>query len=90
MVRKKEIVKKVVKKESKIEIAKTKPVVNAVGHWAIETCENVSVCMFFEVVTNHPRLGSCHDVQTSRVLNVDFEKGICETMNTIYHFETLV
>jgi len=41
----------------------------------------------FGVPIDHPTMGSGVEIKTSRLLRIDFEKGIAETLNTIYLLE---
>ena len=68
-----------------------KPIVKATGNWGImdllDRKGKSSVAMFFGKIHNHPKLGTVDNIQTSKVLRVDFEHGHCETLNTVYRFE---
>jgi hypothetical protein len=66
---------------------KTKQVVQYVGNATIHlwpwTTEEVYVARL-PFVLNHPTLGKCPDVRTSRIIKQPDESGRFETLNTIY------
>jgi hypothetical protein len=66
---------------------KTKQVVQYVGNATVYlwpwTKEEVYVARL-PLALNHPKLGRCYDVRTSRILKQPDESGRFETLNTIY------
>lgn len=55
--------------------------------WVLYKESSLGPWYFSGTVVNHPKLGTRSGVTTSKVLRIDFEKKIAETLNTIYTFE---
>lgn len=46
-------------------------------------------CALMGISQNHPRMADGIEIRSSRLLRIDFETGLAETMNTIYRLEGL-
>lgn len=69
----------------KLDLTEGKPVVYYAGvakvwHWDGNPAVPVAS---LPIVINHPKLGTCYNVRTSKILQQYFD-GTIETLNTIY------
>jgi len=73
------------------EVIKVKPVVHYVGEpnfkvwgWSQEENGDDIIICYLDIVVDHPKLGHCYNVKTSKVIGHIDSNGRFETQNTIY------